>query len=74
MQIGDTVEIFQGPLTKRQYEGRATLVYLQQDNAGVWEGFVVQRWLVKFESDLRQYSRTLVSDVAEGSSGDTPRQ
>ena len=66
MQVGDTVEIFQGPLSKRQHEGRATLVYLQQDNVGVWKGFVVQRWLVKFEGDVRQYSRTLVSDVSEG--------
>ena len=69
MKVGDTVDIFQDPLTKRQHEGQATLIHLQQDNAGVCEGNLVQRWLVQFTGDVRQYSRTLVSDVAEEGGG-----
>ena len=63
LRKGDRITIFQRPLTKEKVEGEATLVYLQDDHAGVDDGHLVQRWLVKFTGDARQYSRSILTDV-----------
>lgn len=60
---GDMVTIFQRPLVKEEVEGEAALVYLQDDNVGVYGGHLVQRWLVKFTGDAQQYSRSVLTDA-----------
>ena len=60
---GDIVTIFQRPFVKGEVEGEAALVYLQDDNVGVYTGHLVQRWLVKFTGDARHYSRLVLTDV-----------
>ena len=63
LRKGDRVTIFQRPLTKEKVEGEATLIHLQDDDIGVYDGRLVQRWLVKFTGDVRQYSRSVLTDV-----------
>ena len=63
LRKGDRVIIFQMPLSKEKVEGEATLVRLQDDNIGVYDGHLVQRWLVTFTDDARQYSRSVLTDV-----------
>ena len=60
---GDTVTIYHRPLSEEAPEGRAELIYLQESDGGVYDGRVVQRWLVRFEDDLRQYSREVLTDI-----------
>ena len=62
LRKGDRVTIFQSR-PKEGVEGEATLVYWQHDRAGVCDGRLLQRWLVKFTGDARQYSRAILSDV-----------
>ena len=51
MQVGDTVEMLPRPtLSERQHRGASDLsLFAAGRTLRVWEGFVVQRWLVKFE-------------------------
>ena len=63
MRVGEIVEVYHDTLTRQRSEGQAELVYLQDDDCGVYEGRLVQRWLVQFVGDLRQYSRTILSDT-----------
>ena len=63
LREGDRVTIYQMPLSKEEVEGEATLVHLQDDHAGVYDGHLVQRWLVTFTDDARQRSRSVLTDV-----------
>ena len=65
MVKGSVVEIYRDPLTKERFEGRAELIYLQESNCGMYEGRPLQRWLVRFEGELRQYSRAVLADEEE---------
>ena len=63
LREGDKVTIYQMPLSKEEVEGVATLVHLQDDHAGVYEGHLVETWLVTFTGDARQRSRSVLTNV-----------
>ena len=63
LRKGDRVTIYQMPLSKGEVEGEATLVHLQDHHAGVYDGHLVERWLVTFTDDTRQRSRSVLTDV-----------
>ena len=55
MDKGDTVVIYRDPVKKKDSEGRATLKHFQGNEQ--CQGVTVARWLVKFDDDVRHYSR-----------------
>ena len=63
---GDKVMIYQRTISCERPEGEATLIYLQDPNKGVCNGWVVQLWLVQFTGDVRQYSRSVLTDIPAG--------
>ena len=63
LREGDKVTIYLMPLSKGEVEGVATLVHLQDDHAGVYEGHLVETWLVTFTGDARRRSRSVLTNV-----------
>jgi len=61
MKVGDVITIYRDPLTREEPSGEAELMYLQNPDAGVFEGHYVQQWLVRYVGDVRQYSRRTCS-------------
>jgi len=50
MQEGDTVKIYQKPITEEDYEGEATLLECINADAGHWNGRQATRWKVRFNA------------------------
>ena len=63
MLAGEKVNIYRNPVTKDEDQGPATLIYLQDDQVAEHDGYYIQRWLVRFDGDVRQYSRAVLSDM-----------
>ena len=61
MKQGDRVTIYQDPLTQESPEGEATLVYIEDANAGIYDGYLVQRWAVQFKGERDWVSRQILT-------------
>ena len=61
MEQGDSTPIYQRPLTEEGFEGVATLVRLESDWEGRYEGRLVQRWQVRFAGESETYSRSILT-------------
>ena len=66
MKQGDKVMVYQDPITQKKPEGVARLVYVEDENEGVYDGRLVQRWFVKFVGERQGYSRTILTDITQG--------
>ena len=60
LKHGDKVMVYQDPITERKPEGRAALMLLEDENCGTYDDRLLQRWLVRFETEPEStYVRTV---------------
>ena len=62
-QPGQMVTIYQDPLTQAKREGRARLVSCENDDSGVYDGRMLQQWLVRFEGESEVYTRFILTNA-----------
>ena len=61
MKRGDKITIYQDPITEQDFEGIAFLITPLSFNEGCFDGRKLERWLVKFASDLYVCERTILN-------------
>ena len=66
MKQGDKVMIYQDLFTQKKPEGMARLVYCENENMGIYDGRLVQRWFVKFIGQRQGYSRSILIPCEPG--------
>ena len=62
MKKGDKAMIYENPLTEEHAEGMATLLLCENENAGIYDGRVVQHWTVQFDKNSEPVFRVILSN------------
>lgn len=57
---GDTVNVFEDPLTEENLEGEATIKKVMSHH-GLFNGRTIYRCMVKFKGDKKHYSRKVLA-------------
>jgi hypothetical protein len=64
MKAGDTVNIYEDPITQTSLEGRAVLVSKVKDDMGIIDGvYRMERWAVRFEGEQDKYERSILLKI-----------
>lgn len=50
MEKGETVVVYEDPITRKKAEGVARLIRLIDPDSGEWDNRLFQRWYVEFEN------------------------
>lgn len=60
MKKGETIRVYEDPITQKRFEGKAKLVKLIDSEFGFWDGRRLMRWQVRFENDKGLYERDIL--------------